>query len=68
MTGDGKTHYIETQLSQYTHRLRITINESFIPLTLMQKLCVLPVDVPNCAVHINVSLLPPGVSIVGSKV
>ena len=60
--GDGKTHYIEEQLSLSVHPLRITVNESFMPLDVIKKLSSLPIDVKNCAVFFNICLLPPGVS------
>ena len=61
-TGDGKTHYIESQLHHSPHPLRVTVNESFMPLNVIKKLSSLPFDVRNCAVFFNISLLPPGVS------
>ena len=61
-TGDGKTHYIESQLHYSPHPLRITVNESFMPLNVIKRLSSLPFDVHNCAVFFNMSLLPPGVS------
>lgn len=61
-TGDGKTHYIESQLNYSPQPLRVTVNESFMPLNAIKKLSSLPFNVQNCAVFFNISLLPPGVS------
>lgn len=59
--GDGKTHYIESQLKQCPFFLRIAVNEAFTPLSTIQKLSKLPLDTQGCAVFFNFTMLPPGV-------
>ena len=61
--GDGKSHYIENELRNAPHHLKIAVNEAFTPLTAIKKLAVeLPTDIPKCAVYFNFTMLPPGVS------
>lgn len=63
--GDGKTYYIEKELKNAPHSLKIAVNEAFTPLGAMKKLaCELPSDIPNCAVYFNFTMLPPGVRVV----
>ena len=59
--GDGKTHYIENELSKVPYYKKIAVNEAFTPLAAIKKLADLPADIPNCAIYFNFTLLPPGV-------
>ena len=61
LKGDGKTHYIQSQLKKCSQSLEIAVNEAFTPLSAIKKLCTLPTDVVECAVFFNFTLLPPGV-------
>ena len=64
ITGDGKTHYIRTELEQVdeSHQVTITINEAFSTLTAIERLCSLPRDAPHCAIFFNFTMVPPVVS------
>lgn len=62
LIGDGKTHYIESQLKHCPRHLKIAVNEAFTPLGAIMKLLTLPSDVKGCAVFFNFTMLPPGVS------
>lgn len=59
--GDGKTHYIESQLQRCPFFLRIAVNEAFTPLSAIHKLSKVPLDTQGCAVFFNFTMLPPGV-------
>lgn len=61
LKGDGKTHYIQSQLKKCVESLKIAVNEAFTPLSAIKKLCTLPTDVSECAVFFNFTMLPPGV-------
>ena len=60
--GDGKTHYIKQQLRRSSHSLTIAVNEAFTPLSAIKKLRTLPPSQRDCAVFLNFTMLPPGVS------
>ena len=59
--GDGKTHYINKQLSGFQHCLIIAINESFTPLNAILRLRSLPCD-KSCKIFFNFTITPSTVS------
>lgn len=61
-TGDGKTHYIKEQLRKSYENLTIAVNEAFTPLGAIKKLRKLNPNQRDCAVFLNFTMLPPGVS------
>ncbi len=66
--GDGKTHYIESQMKQSSECLRVAVNEAFTALSTIQKLAAMEFSGPEPAVFFNFTLLPPGVSAVPEEV
>ena len=62
-SGDGKTHYIKEQLQLSTHSLTIAVNEAFTPLNAIKKLRQLQPSQRDCAIFLNFTMLPPGVSL-----
>ena len=60
--GDGKTHYIKTQLHEAQHSLVIAVNESFCPLNAILKLRSLTRD-ERCDIFFNFTIVPSNVSI-----
>ena len=60
VAGDGKTHYIKSQLKQCPSSCTISVNEAFTPLGAIKKLRRLPYDKPDGAIFFNFTLLPPG--------
>ena len=61
--GNGKTHYITSQLKQCPQSLHITISETFTVLNVIKKLNSIPIDEKGCGIFFNFTLLPPGVSV-----
>ena len=62
--GDGKTHYIKSQLASSQASLTIAVNEAFTPLSAIKKLRSLPLTLKDCAIFFNFTMLPPtGVSV-----
>ena len=59
--GDGKTHYIQQQLSNSSASLTVAVNEAFTPLNTISKLRSLPFNREECAIFFNFTMLPPGV-------
>ena len=63
VAGDGKTHYIKTQLAVLDENLVISVNEAFTPLKAISTLQKLPAfDRKKCGIFFNFTMLPPGVS------
>ena len=60
--GDGKTHYIKEQMKLSSHSLTIAVNEAFTPLNAIKKLRRLSPSQKDCAIFLNFTMLPPGVS------
>ena len=60
-SGNGKTHYIQQQLTHSPASLTVAINEAFTPLNAISKLRTLPLNQNNCAVFFNFTVLSPGV-------
>ena len=60
--GDGKTHYIKEQMKLSSHSLTIAVNEAFTPLNAIKKLRSLSPSLRDCAIFLNFTMLPPGVS------
>ena len=61
--GNGKTHYIKKQMKDSSHSLTISVNEAFTPLNAIKKLRRLNPSQRNCAIFLNFTMLPPGVSL-----
>lgn len=66
--GNGKTHYIKRQLANCAKQLTIAVNEAFSPLKAITKLRSLPLYKQNVGLFFNFTILPPGVSYIGSMV
>ena len=60
--GDGKTHYIKSQLNGSQHSLVIAVNESFTVLNAILKLRSLPRD-ESCKIFFNFTIFSLTVSI-----
>ena len=56
--GDGKTHFIRSQMSMCPYNLTIAVNEAFTPLSAIRKLNTLPSTVTGCAIFFNFTLAP----------
>lgn len=56
--GDGKTHFIRSQMSMCPHSLTIAVNEAFTPLSAIRKLNSLPNNMTGCAIFFNFTLSP----------
>ena len=56
--GDGKTHYIKSQLKQIDEHVVIAVNEAFTPVRAISKLCSLSLKNPGCAIYFNFTMLP----------
>ncbi len=65
--GDGKTHYIKSQLAQCSGACTIAVNEAFTPLNAINKLRSLPLTSKNCGIFFNFTFLPPGECVDESK-
>lgn len=59
--GDGKTHYINKELSKFKPFLIIAVHESFTPLSAIMKLRSLPNDT-SCSIFFNFTIAPSTVS------
>ncbi len=59
-SGDGKTHYIKSQLEQCSDARTIAVNEAFTALNAINKLRSLPLTKKNCGIFFNFTVLPPG--------
>ena len=62
VAGDGKTHYIRTQLALLDEYIMISVNEAFTPTKAISKLQKLSFDAKKCGMFFNFTMLPPGVS------
>ena len=53
--GDGKTHYVNKQLSNFQHYLIIAVNESFTPFNAIKRLRQLPSNT-SCGIFFNFTI------------
>ena len=61
LLGDGKTHYIKSQLRKSDSSVTIVVNEAFTPLKAITKLRSLPLENEKCGIFFNFTMLHPGV-------
>ena len=59
--GDGKTHYIKSQLRNTDNSVTIAVNEAFTPVKAITKLRSLPLEKEECGIFFNFTMLHPGV-------
>ena len=59
--GDGKTHYVNKQLSNFQHYLIIAVNESFTPFNAIKRLRQLPSNT-SCGIFFNFTITTSTVS------
>ena len=59
--GDGKTHYIKSQLKRMRSSVTIAVNEAFTPLKAISRLHSLPLEKDKCGIYFNFTILHPKV-------
>ena len=61
MLGDGKTHYIKSQLDCVESSVTIAVNEAFSAVKAISKLHSLPLEKGKCGIFFNFTMLHPRV-------